>query len=213
MKTIEMKDIRDHRSIISVDGEIIEILDAQKDGLVKGFGYINADDNMVYIYAGKIKKNLDVKPGCVYKDKGGELKFIKHTEEIHDKFKLENVVRFSRDDLLNGINNDEDFKSIDPRVLEQSDNYFAPIIKEEDDILKRIIKRALLEKKINPRDMREKFKNDYDVTNMKSALTKSAPLSIKYFIKWVEVLDLSVKIVTALENCDGDSLLFEELLK
>ena len=90
-----------------------------------------------------------------------------------------------------------------PAVLETSQNAFIPTIYDDDDILKRIIKEVLVDKKIEIRASK-KYRNNYDITNLKSGIQKMTPLSIKYFTKWIEILGLEVEITCKYTDNQGN---------
>lgn len=203
--------ISDVRKFIEIDGTVYEILTKKIHGMQKGFAYVDGD--FVYIYEGKKKTGNGYKPGHVYKRKG-DLLFIKPTtpelEEIHS---VDRIECFSNSAIINKINDNENFKVIDQELLESADNYFAPPINEDDDVFKRTIKRALEIKKIPLGSIRDKFPKEYDVTNMKSALVKSSPMSNRYFHRWAEALGLHLTIKCELTDSCGDYQTFDELLR
>lgn len=85
---------------------------------------------------------------------------------------------------------------IDQDILESTDpEIFAPIIKDDDDILKKIIKNVLNELQVDIRRYRKCFENEYDLTNLKASLTKPGTMSIKYFNRWCEILGLQVRMI------------------
>jgi galactose-1-phosphate uridylyltransferase len=88
-----------------------------------------------------------------------------------------------------------------------------PEIEMNDDVFKRVIKHALQEKKISLKACRDRFKNDYDITNMKQALRKDSMLSNAYLHKWAEVLDLHITINVSLVSSDGKRINFEEQMR
>ena len=86
---------------------------------------------------------------------------------------------------------------------------FAPKIRDTDDILKRIIKTVLQNMKLNIRTLRPKFNNDYDLNNLKSQLIKEGAMSSKYFVRWCEILDITVE--TIIRNKPGSNRLEDEV--
>lgn len=67
---------------------------------------------------------------------------------------------------------------------------FVPIIKADDDPLKRLIKQAILEKGIDINRLKHKLPQKYGLTNMKSALVGSTKMSIVGFKIWCELLEI-----------------------
>jgi hypothetical protein len=195
---------------IEIDGTVYEVLNRKIHGLKKDFAYIK--DDKVYIYGGKNKDKGPLEPGKFYKMKG-EMVYIDPPPEIEDNYSTARIVEYNNRAVIDAVNGtDESFKSIDRALLEQSDEFFAPSIISTDDVLKRIIKRCLAEKRLSLKVFRAKFKNDYDITNMKSALLKPSPMSIRYFNKWAEILDMNVTIVAEFMDCTGDVQKIQEAM-
>lgn len=193
---------------IEIDGTVYEVLNKKVHGLKKNFAYIK--DDRVYIYSGKNKDKDPLEPGHFYKIKG-ELVYIDPSPDTAENYSVDRIVEYNNRAVIDAVNGSEDaFKSIDRALLEQSDEYFAPTIISSDDILKRLIKRCLAEKKLSLKVFRARFKNDYDITNMKSALLKPSPMSIRYFNKWAEILDMNVTICAQFVDCTGDVQVIDE---
>ena len=74
-------------------------------------------------------------------------------------------------------------------------NIFDPPIKPDDDILKKVIKMVLHKKQVDMKHYKKNFDKDYDLTNLKATVTKDAPMSMKYFLRWIVMCDLDVEIV------------------
>ena len=81
-------------------------------------------------------------------------------------------------------------KDPDIEIINNNSEIFTPTIRPEDDFLKYIVKKAILDKKINLKNYRERFSNDYALNNMKSGLSKSTKMTVPNFIKWCEILGL-----------------------
>ena len=104
----------------------------------------------------------------MYRDDTNTLKFVAPIDDQHD---VDKIVVVNKDVLAKV--SDDDLKTFDPRLAELNEsNVFAPTINPEDDILKRAIKMTLQEMKIDLRAYKDRFRNEYDITNMKSAINK-----------------------------------------
>lgn len=180
------------RSVLPIEDGFVEV-SQYKDGidLVKGRGYVK--DNLIYIYRGKNKKGEPMIPASLYMIKGKPV-FVAPSDDDIEKYALSKLIKFDKQGL-DSITKD-DFNDIDPELVDlNTGEYFAPPIKESDDILKRLIKKVLQKRKINIRMLKSKFLCDYKMNNMKSALTKvDGNMSIKYFQEWCEVLGISVSL-------------------
>ena len=57
------------------------------------------------------------------------------------------------------------------------------------------MKKAILDKKINLKNYKDRFTNEYALNNMKSGLSKSTKMTVPNFIKWCEILGLDWEMV------------------
>ena len=186
--TIVLRD----RTVLPVNDGYVEVSQYSEDShLIKGRAYVK--DNIIYIYRGKMKKDEDLKPASIYNNEGKHI-FVKPSKREEELYSLDKIISLNKD-IIKDFNKDK-FIEIDPEILELNDGeYFAPSIKPTDDILKKIIKRVLEERKINIRLLKDRFSTDYEMNNMKSALIKQqGSMSIKYFQKWCEILEIEISI-------------------
>lgn len=197
------------RRFLEVDGVIYEILDNTVHKMKKGFCYIK--DNYIYIYGGKIKNKNDLTPGYCYKYNDNII-YINHNEKDKEKYSIDKIMCISNNKIIEKINKDDNFKEVDRTIIDNSDEYFAPEILSTDNILKVIVKKILKKKKINLKSIRDKFKNDYDISNMKGALLKAGPMSMMYFQKWIELLECKITITYEFEDYFGDKIKEKEII-
>jgi hypothetical protein len=214
-----MMKIADVKHYIQIGEEIFEVLDSKYSKIMKNYAYIKG--KYVYVCEGKFKPGKPVHPGCVYirpvEDEAKEGKYLwVKPESEEDKLihSVKNISHFSTNQLLRDINDSSKFKAMVPEEVEKEEDLYAPKIKENDDIFKRIVKEAILRKKISLRQYRGKFKNDYDISNMRYALSKKdGPMSSKYFQKWAELLELDVEIRARFVNGEGEEdIIIEKLV-
>lgn len=66
--------------------------------------------------------------------------------------------------------------------------------KKKDDPLKKLIKLALHEKRINTKDYEDKSSSAHLINNMKSALKSKQKATLLYFMSWCELLDMIFEI-------------------
>jgi hypothetical protein len=160
--------------------------------LKKGFGYIKG--NYVYIYRGKkekFKKN-DLPPG-VYLNKNGEYEFIKpENKQEKEAYHTDNIIELDVENIFKDIaENKENF--IDPEdieIINNNSDAWVPTIREDDDFLKYIIKKVIIDKKVNLKNYRGKFTNQYALNNMKSGLNKDTKMTVTNFKIWCEILGI-----------------------
>ena len=197
------------RRFIEINGSIYEIIDSTHHKLKKGFGYIH--DDYIYIYGGKIKSKRGLTPGYCYK-MDNEIIYVDHHEVDKELYGVERVISISNNSIIEKINDNNNFKELNRTIIDDSDEYFAPEILPNDNILKRLIKKILKKKKVNLKSLRDKFKNDYDISNMKGALLKPGPMSMMYAQKWVELLEAKLTLTCEFEDCFGDIVEEQETL-
>ena len=208
------------KRMIEIKGTVYEVLNRDTDKLHKEFVYVrdelepDSDSDLIYIYGGKTKKAVEsLKPGYFYKDQDNNLLFVDPSEEDMDIYNKSRIDVFDDEAIIDAVNNENNFKEIDTRIIEDADKWYMPEIEMGDDVFKRVVKHALQEKKVSLKACRDRFKNDYDVTNMKQALRKDSMLSNAYLHKWAEVLDLHITIKVELTNVDGEKVTFDEVMR
>jgi hypothetical protein len=194
-----------NQSLIQIGEEFIEVF-PEGEKFEKGFGYIHGD--YVYIYRGKSKKHDVLQPGSVYLDGDKPLWVEPDDPESHS---VSNVFTYNLDNIMKEIE-EGNLKEVDPALLEMSSSIFAPAIDPKDDILKKLVKEVLAMKKVSIKASKE-YKNAYDITNLKSGLSKPANLTFKYFQKWVEILDLDVTINVKFKDSEGNDCEIERNMK
>ena len=206
------------RKVLITNFGIIEVHKFDKNHLIKNNGYyeignpLDNSERYIYIYRGKLRKNEYELPGSIYKKADGSYKWIAHDPDVKERYALSRCKEFAAIDQIKKVLDDPNttYNEIDPDILaEGSGEYFAPKIRESDDILKRVVKTALQEMKININTLKKRFNNDYDLNNLKGQLAKPGAMSSKYFARWAEVLDLEIEVV--IRNKPGSNKLPDEI--
>jgi hypothetical protein len=181
------------RTVVAIgeDFHEVELFDTEKE-LVKGYGYIRG--NYVYIYRGRLDEHnqKDHIPG-IYKNRLGEITFIDpESEDERNMYSVENIVSLDVDRIFQEISTkQEDF--VDPddiEVMNSNRAAYKPVIKEEDDFLKYIVKKVILEKEINLKNYRTRFTKQYALNNMKNGLERETKMTVTNFKTWCEVLGI-----------------------
>lgn len=188
--------------VISIEGDenIYSVLPySTRAELVKNTGYLK--DGLVYIYRGDISKKKKFTNGLFTDKKGNRMFAMGEDDKNH--FTFENI----QDDSIHSIV--EQTKRINPKLkkkimkeINKSSDIYSPEIDENDDFLKHLIKQIVLEKKIDLKDHRDKFKRVHDSSNLKASLeAKTSPdgkrgtLTINNLMKWMEVLDMDIEVI------------------
>lgn len=165
--------------------------------LKKGYGYIKGD--YVYIYRGKKEKfkKKDIIPG-IYMNLHGEHEFVE-PETIQEKseYSVDKVIELDIDRIFDEISDEQDnfISPEDIEVINNNSEIYIPTMREDDDFLKYIVKKAILDKKINLKNYRGKFSNQYALNNMKAGLNKDTKMTVTNFKIWCEILGLKWTMV------------------
>ena len=173
--------------VISDDDEYYSV-DLYLDGmkLKKDVAYIRGD--YVYVYYGKYPTDVTPKPGIYKKD--NTYVFIEPDDNSKDKYSVDNVHELSMPAIFDLIesNKTEFIQPEDIEVFNNNSEIYIPTIKDNDDFLKYIVKKMIIDKQINLRSYKGRFNNEYALNNMKSGLNKATKMTVPNFIKWAEVL-------------------------
>lgn len=164
----------------------------EEENLIDNKGYIK--DGYVWIYIKKkplIDKN---KYPYIYPvDNGYE--FSNPSKETLEGFSEKNIYDLSLMSIV------EQTKPTDIMYNEQAINdlnnaasRYIPIVHEEDDYLKKIVKEAIIRKNVDINRLKSKMQVSYNLLNMKQALEKSTKMSVVYFMLWMEILGLDFEI-------------------
>ena len=142
------------------------------------------------------------KPGIYLND--GIIKFVNPKKKDIDKYKIENVSILDTDEIFRIIAADKD-KFIQPEDVEIINNNaetYVPTIKDDDDFLKYLVKRMIIDKKINLRNYKDSFPNEYALNNMKSGLNRSTKMTVTNFKSWCEILGIKWTITVEDDGTD-----------
>lgn len=165
-----------------------------------GTGYIKG--NLVYIYHGDLPTDEILHPGF-YKTSTG-YKFVKPSKMDDEKYRVSKIMDLNLDAIFGEIKDNKDrfIAPEDVEILNNNTEAFIPTMKEEDDFLKYLIKKAITDKQINLKNYKDRFNNQYALNNMKSTLNKSTKMTVTNFKIWCEVLGLKWNIVLSDSGAD-----------
>ena len=176
-----------------------------KDRVVNVIGPFNEEENLIdnkgYIKDGYVWINIKKKPlidknkyPYIYPvDNGYE--FSNPSKETLEGFSEKNIYDLSLMSIV------EQTKPTDIMYNEQAINdlnnaasRYIPIVHEEDDYLKKIVKEATIRKNVDINRLKSEMQVSYNLLNMKQALEKSTKMSVVYFMLWMEILGLDFEI-------------------
>ena len=143
---------------------------------------------------GKLDDKKKKKVG-VYKDEDDSYRFIKPiSRKKAEKYSIEKIYSIEKD-TIKKIKEKEGLIARDlDIVLAESDEVFKPPICDSDNVLQRLIKKALDKKEIDIKNYVSRFDNPGDMSNFKRALLHHGKMSVEKFIKWCYVLDLEFTV-------------------
>ena len=158
--------------------------------------------NYVYPYRGKFKSNEN-KVG-LYKTEDGYVIIEPESDSEKEKYSIRRVFTLDTASIFDHVesNTDQFIQLEDIEVINNNTDIYVPIIKDEDDFLKYIVKKAIIDKQINLKNYKDKFKNEYSLNNMKSSLGKSTKMTIPNFKAWCEVLGIKWEMTVRDDGTD-----------
>jgi len=165
----------------------------ENKSLKKNVAYII--DDYVYVYRGKVKSKDDITLPGIYKI-NGEYVFEEPKKKYKEKYSVDNINELSTDSIFESIESAKTaFIDLDDiEIINNNSSSYKPMITEDDDFLKYIIKKAIIDKDINLKNYKSRFGNEYSLNNMKSALTKPTKMTVPNFLRWCEILGLKFEV-------------------
>lgn len=183
------------RLIINLENQIHEVdIYRPELELVLGRGYVVGE--MVYIYRGKEDNKGITKPG-MYKNEEGDVIF-KDPKVDKERYGVEHIkeITIDIDKILKDVNEHSE-NLLDNDIIEvinTNKEITQFTVNEDDDFLKRVIKEAIMAKKINLKNYVKGLPNSYDLGNLTSILKGSTKMSVTKFVVWCEILGLDWRV-------------------
>lgn len=209
---MEEKQIYTKESLLVTDNEVFEIrlYDDSLKEFQHGIAYL--DNGYYYTYKGEVDlkdllKNTYIKPG-IYKDKiSGEIYLqVPLTDNDKEKYSYQNKISsIEPEKIIDMINNHEQILVVVP----DSTKIFLPSLSNNDDILKRLIKKALIEKNIDIDHYRHRFIDKNALFNFKQVIKGDNKLSMLLFDRGCEALNLKYTII--IDEIDPETPIGEKL--
>jgi hypothetical protein len=193
-------------SLLVTDDEIlsIQLYDEDLTDFKKGVAYLK--EEYYYIYRGEKEKDsaedLYPMPG-IYKDPKDDTiyRIDPYTPDDKRKYSMDGKISsIDAEKIIEMVNNKEEILITIP----ESSKNFMPTINKDDDILKRLIKSALMQKGIDIDNYKNRFVDKNSLFNFKSNLRSGNRLSMLLFDRGVEALNLRYTIT--IEDKDSDNV-------
>ncbi len=158
-----------------------------------------------YVYRGSLqnKKSIPDKPG-IYLDEstGNYILFDPSTKEEKAEYSYADKISSSTaSEIVDKINR----KEVEVFVLPEASKAFCPQITERDDILKRLMKQAIVSKGIDLERFKYRFVDKNALFNFKQVLKGDNRLSMLLFDRGVEAFNLRYTIIVE-EAKTGDTI-------
>lgn len=154
-----------------------------------------------YIYRGTIqsKEPSPDEPGIYMNEATGKpILFEPSTDEEKEKYSYgEKIMSSTVKDLVNQINN----RQVQVFILPEATKSFCPELSPNDDMLKRIMKQAIISKAIDLERYKHRFIDKNALFNFKQVLKGDSRLSMLLFDRGVEAFNLKYTIIV--EEADG----------
>lgn len=162
--------------------------------MIPGKGYIH--DGYVWVFQDEI---TSATYPIVYHNKNDtdndELSFIKPVAiEEFPAWSANNILENSFDDARTVS---EDRIILSSEMIEAMNNAtssYKPVISENDDFLKRLVKTAIRMKNVDLNRLKAKMSKSYGLSNLKSALKGTTKMSVNGFHTWMVLLGLDFTI-------------------
>jgi hypothetical protein len=138
-------------------------------------------------------------------NKDGELYMLMpENEKEEEMYSINKVKELDPVSILRTIRENSDSYITQEQIdaINNSVDIYTPHIEPDDDILKKIIKTVIIQKQINPNNYKSKLDTKWSLTNLKSSLVKKQNLSMKNFVKWLDLLGCDIKFIVEDDGTD-----------
>ena len=187
--------------------EVLGYLPEEPQELIKGKGYILNDS--IYAY-------VDNPDDVVTRNY--PIVWIQHSEpsvwrtwepEDMGLFKIKNLFPMDVDEQL--VDGEKLYSEEAINDMNMATSVFIPIINEEDDFLKKIVKQAIIEKKTDINRLKSCMSKKHGLSNMRTALVGKTRMSVTNFMQWAELLGFNFELTVTDNGRDTISPLKDSL--
>lgn len=157
-------------------------------------GYVREEDGEVFVYYEDKKDKPTMLPSFTIED--GKPIYNVGNPKYEGIMNISNIKRVDLEHIINNTSeNEELYNEQAISDMNAATSTFVPIINEDDDFLKKLIKKAIIEMNVNIKALQHQMPKKYGLTNMKSALIGSTKMSVTNFLLWCELLGLNFNII------------------
>lgn len=125
---------------------------------------------------------------------GDKLKLVEAPDNLKDRYNKKSIISMNIENILDAASSlqDEDIPTIDDAEI--GGEVTGVVIHPDDDFLKKAVKRAIQAKGISMKRLKNELPNRHTFDNTFGALKGDSFMSLRYFFRWVDMLDFDYEI-------------------
>ena len=154
------------------------------------------DGDYYYLFKGKVPENGNIEePGiCIDRQTNEPLLAVPSTDEEKKKYSYnDKICSTSANEIIDKINR----KEVEVFIMPESSKAYCPEITEDDDILKRLMKKIIIDKGIDIDRFKTRFVDKNALFNFKQVLKGTNRLSMLLFDRGIEAFNLKYTIIVS----------------
>lgn len=152
------------------------------------------DGDYYYLFKGKVPENGNIKEPGIYIDRqtNEPLLAVPSTDEEKKKYSYnDKICSTSANEIIDKINR----KEVEVFIMPESSKAYCPEITEDDDILKRLMKKIIIDKGLDIDRFKTRFVDKNALFNFKQVLKGTNRLSMLLFDRGIEAFNLKYTII------------------
>lgn len=154
------------------------------------------DGDYYYLFKGKVPENGNIEEPGIYIDRqtNEPLLAVPSTDEEKKKYSYnDKICSTSANEIIDKINR----KEVEVFIMPESSKAYCPEISEDDDILKRLMKKIIIDKGIDIDRFKTRFVDKNALFNFKQVLKGTNRLSMLLFDRGIEAFNLKYTIIVS----------------
>ena len=154
------------------------------------------DGDYYYLFKGKVPENGKIEEPGIYIDRqtNEPLLAVPSTDDEKKKYSYnDKICSTSANEIIDKINR----KEVEVFIMPESSKAFCPEITEDDDILKRLMKKIIIDKGIDIDRFKTRFVDKNALFNFKQVLKGNNRLSMLLFDRGIEAFNLKYTIIVS----------------
>ena len=154
------------------------------------------DGDYYYLFKGKVPENGNIEEPGIYIDRqtNEPLLAVPSTDEEKKKYSYnDKICSTSANEIIDKINR----KEVEVFIMPESSKAYCPEITEDDDILKRLMKKIIIDKGIDIDRFKTRFVDKNALFNFKQVLKGTNRVSMLLFDRGLEAFNLKYTIIVS----------------